>query len=68
MLQIEMTISEIKYNAQYEKIELLSRQIVLGGLLPVKSISKTIEEMKDTAEIRENENQDTSISSAYTLK
>jgi hypothetical protein len=64
----EMTISEIKYKAQHEKIELLSRQIVLGNLLPMTSINKAVEEMKDTAEIRENENQDTSISSAYTLR
>ena len=64
----EMTISEIKYNAQHEKIELLSRQIVLGNLLPMTSINKAVEEMKDTAEIRENENQGTSISSGYTSK
>ena len=64
----EMTISEIKYNAEHEKIELLSRQIVLGNLLPVKSIDKAVEEMKDTAERRENENPDTSISTAYTSK
>ena len=64
----EMTISEIKYNAEHEQIELLSRQIVLGGLLPVTSIDKAVEEMKDTAEKRENETPDTSISSAYTSK
>ena len=64
----ELTISDIKYNAEYEKIELLSRQIVLGNLLPVTSINKAVEEMKDTAEIRENENQYTSISSDYTSK
>ena len=46
----EMTTSEIKYNAEHEQIELLSRQIVLGDLLPVTSIDKTVEEMKDTAE------------------
>jgi hypothetical protein len=63
-----MTISGIKYNAQHEKIELLSRQIVLGNLLPMTSINKAVEEMKDTAEIRENENQGTSISSGYTSK
>jgi hypothetical protein len=45
-----MTISEIKYNAEHEKIELLSRQIVLGNLLPVTSIAKAVEKMKDTAE------------------
>ena len=64
----EMTISAIKYNAEHDKIELLSRQIVLGNLLPMKSIDKAIEEMKDTAGRRENENLDTSISSAYTSK
>jgi hypothetical protein len=64
----EMTISEIKYNAQHEKIELLSRQIVWGNLLPMTSINKAVEDMKDTAEIRENENQDTSLSTDYTSK
>jgi hypothetical protein len=64
----EMTISEIKYNAEHERIELLSRQIVLGNLLPVKSIDKAVEEMKDTAERRENENPDSSLSTAYTSK
>ena len=64
----EMTISEMKYNAQHEKIELLSRQIFLCNLLPMTSINKAVEEMKDTAEIRENENRGTSISSAYTSK
>ncbi len=63
-----MTISEIKYNAQHEKIELLSRQIVWGNLLPMTSINKAVEEMKDTAEIRENENPDTSLSTDYTSK
>jgi hypothetical protein len=64
----EMTISEIKDNAKHERIELLSRQIVLGDLLPVTSIDKAVEEMKDTAERRENENPCTSLSSAYTSK
>jgi hypothetical protein len=64
----EMTISEIKYNAEHEQIELLSRQIVLGNLLPVTSIDKAVEEMKDTAERRENENQGTLLSTAYTSK
>jgi hypothetical protein len=63
-----MTISEIKYNPVHERIKLLSRQIVLGNLLPVTSIDKAVEEMKDTAERRENENQGTSLSSAYTSK
>jgi hypothetical protein len=64
----ELTISEIKYNAEHEQIELLSRQIVLGNLLPETSIDKAVEEMKDTAERRENENPHTSISSDYTSK
>jgi hypothetical protein len=64
----EMTISEIKYNPRHERIELLSRQIVLGNLLPVTSIDKAVEEMKDTAERRENENPDTSLSTDYTSK
>jgi hypothetical protein len=64
----EMTISEIKYNPRHERIELLSRQIVLGNLLPVTSIDKAVEEMKDTAESRENENPDTSLSTDYTSK
>jgi hypothetical protein len=64
----EMTLSEIEYNAERERIELLSRQIVLGNLLPVTSIDEAVEEMKDTAERRENENKGTSLSSAYTSK
>jgi hypothetical protein len=64
----EMTLSEIKYNAEHEQIELLSRQIVLGNLLPVASIDEAVEEMKDTAERREHENPGTSLSSAYTSK
>jgi hypothetical protein len=64
----ELTTSEIKYNAEHEQIELLSRQIVLGKLLPVTSIEKAVEEMKDTAERRENENRGTSLSSAYASK
>ena len=64
----EMTLFEIKVNADNEQLELLSRSIVLGNLLPVTSIGKVVEEMKDTAERRENENPYTSISSDYTLK
>jgi hypothetical protein len=64
----EMTISEIKYNAEHEKIELLSRQIILGKLLPAKSIDKAVEEMKNTAEEKENANPYTSISNAYASK
>jgi len=61
----EMTISDIKYNPEHEQIKLLSRQIVLGDLLPIGSVKKAIDEMKDTAELRENENPNYSISSAY---
>ena len=64
----EMTIFEIKVSAVNEKIELLSRSIVLGNLLPMTSISRVIEEMKDTAERREKENPDNSISTNYTLR
>jgi len=64
----EMTLSEIKVNAYNEKLELLSRSIVLGNLLPMTSIGEVVEEMKDTAERRENENPYTSMSSDYTLK
>ena len=60
-----MTISDIKYNPEHEKIKLLSRQIVLGNLLPIESVKKAIDEMKDTAELRENENPNYSISSSY---
>ena len=64
----EMTIFEIKVNADHEKIELLSRSIVLGNLLPITSIDRVVEEMKDTAERRENENLYSSRSTDYTLK
>jgi hypothetical protein len=64
----EMTIFEIKVSAVNEQIELLSRSIVLGDLLPMTSIGRVVEEMKDTAEQREKENPYTSISSDYTLK
>jgi hypothetical protein len=64
----EMTIFEIKVNADHEQTELLSRSIVLGNLLPITSIDQVVEEMKDTAERRENENPYTSRSTDYTLK
>ena len=64
----EMTISDIKYNAEHEQIRLLSRQIVLGNLLPVSSVKKAVDEMKDTAELRENEDPNYSISTGYTSK
>ena len=63
-----MTISDIKYNAEHEQIRLLSRQIVLGNLLPVSSVKKAVDEMKDTAELRENEDPNYSISTGYTSK
>jgi hypothetical protein len=64
----EMTIFEIKVSAVNEKIELLSRSIVLGNVLHIMSIDRVVEEMKDTAERREKENPYTSISSDYALK
>jgi hypothetical protein len=64
----EMTILEIKFNADNEKLELLSRSIVLGDLLPITSIGQVIEEMKDTAESREQENPGNSISTDYTYR
>lgn len=64
----KMTIFEIKVSAVNEQIELLSRSIVLGDLLPMTRIGRVVEEMKNTAEQRENENPYTSISSDYTLK
>lgn len=64
----EMTIFEIKVSEVNEKIELLSRSIVLGNLLPITSIDRVVEEMKATAERREKENPYTSISSDYALK
>ena len=64
----EMTVSEIKYNVQHEKIKLLSRQIVLGNFSPEASIDRAVEEMKNTAERRENENPYSSLSSAYKSK
>jgi hypothetical protein len=63
-----MTIFEIKVNADNEKLELLSRSIVLGNLLPVTSLGRVVEEMKDTAERREIENPYTSISTDYRVK
>ena len=64
----DLTIFEIKVSAVNEKIELLSRSIVLGNLSPMTSIDQVVEEMKETAERREKENPDTSISSGYTLR
>ena len=64
----EMSIIEIKNCAYREQIELISRSIVLGSLLPVTSIGQVVQEMKDTAEKRENENPYSSISSDYRVK
>ena len=64
----KMTIFEIKVNADYEKLELLSRSIVLGNLSSETSIGQAVEEMKDTAERREKENPDNSISTGYRVK
>jgi hypothetical protein len=64
----ELTIFEIKFRADSEQIELLSRSFVLGNLLPVASIDRAVEEMKETAERRENENPYTSLSSNYTSR
>jgi|WetSurSiteA1Bulk_404760.scaffolds.fasta_scaffold106351_2 hypothetical protein len=64
----KMTIIEIKVSAFNEQIELLSRTIVLGNLLPVTSVNQAVEEMKDTADKRENENPYALIYSNYTSK
>ncbi len=64
----DMTLSDIKYNPENERIELLSRIISSGNLYPEKSIQKAIEEMKDYAARRENENPFSSVTSAYTSK
>jgi hypothetical protein len=64
----KMTIFEIKVSAVNEKIELLSRSIVSGNFQPTASISQVVEEMKETAEKRENENSNFSISSDYTVR
>jgi hypothetical protein len=63
-----MTIFEIKVNVYKEQLELLSRSIVLGNLLPVTSINQVVEGMKDTAERRELENPYSSISNDYRSK
>ncbi len=64
----EMTIFEIKVNAYNEKLELISRSIVLGDLSSGTGISQVVEEMKATAENREKENPDNSISTGYRVK
>jgi hypothetical protein len=64
----EMTIFEIKVNADNEQLELLSRSIVLGNLGPETNVIQAVEEMKDAAESRENENPYSSISIDYTVR
>jgi hypothetical protein len=64
----EMTIIEIKNCAYREQITLLSRSFVLGDLLSKSSIGQVVEEMKVTAERRENENPYSSISNDYRSK
>jgi hypothetical protein len=61
----EMTIFEIKVSPSSEQIKLMSRSFILGNLLPMTRISETVQNMKETAENRENENHYTSISSDY---
>jgi hypothetical protein len=51
----EMTIFQIKVSAESGQLKPISRSFVLGNLLPVISISQTVEKMKDTAERREIE-------------
>jgi hypothetical protein len=51
----EMTIFQIKVSADRGQLKPISRSFVLGNLLPVTSISQTVEKMKDTAERREIE-------------
>lgn len=64
----EMTILEIKVNTDHEHIKLLSRSIVFGNLPPITSMNRVVEEMKASAERRENENLYSSRSTDYTLK
>ena len=64
----EMTVQELKYKTKNEKVELLSRIVVLGKLSPNGSIVKAVEEMKLTALKRENKNPYGAITSAYNTK
>ena len=50
-----MTAFEIKVSADSGQLKPISRSIVLGNLLPMASINQTVENMKETAQIRENE-------------
>ena len=51
----ELTAFEIKISVDSGQIKPLSRSIVLGNLLPVTMIDQAVENMKGTAQIRENE-------------
>jgi hypothetical protein len=51
----EMTAFEIKVSADSEQLKPISRSIVWGDLPPVTKINQTVENMKETAESRENE-------------
>ena len=51
----EMTAFEIKTIADSGQIKPISRSIVFGDLLPVTRINETVENMKGTAQMRENE-------------
>lgn len=50
-----MTAFQIKVSADVGEIRTISRAIILGNLLPATSISHAVENMKETAQIRENE-------------
>ena len=52
----EMTIFEIKVSADSGQLKPISRSIILGNLLPATRINQTVENMKETAQMRENEN------------
>ena len=64
----EMTLSEIKYNPDNERIKLLSRLIVSENSSPVTNIKEAIDEMKEYAEGRERANPYSSVTSAYSFK
>jgi len=52
----QMTAFEIKVGSDSGQIKPISRSIVLGNLLPVTRINQAVENMKETAQMRENEN------------
>lgn len=64
----EMTLSEIKYNPDNERIKLLSRLIVSEISSPITSIKEAIDELKQYAEGRERANPYRSVTSSYTSK